>query len=211
MPSPKLPGMVRQEGRRGARGVTLLELLIVVAILGIAAALSVPNLMPTVQRHRLYATTLSVSGFVDGVRRRAVAEGRCTRIREVGSTLVAERRASSDCVHLDRDTALGTSGWTRMGTLTEEGLSRFTIESLTQPAGVTAADHHIVFRPNGRLYGNGDITVTDDGARIKVANVNTEDQRAVVIQPVGRICAVFYGTSAAQLPAVTATNALVCP
>ena len=88
---------------------------------------------------------------------------------------------------------------------------RFTIESRTVPAAVTAADHLVVFRPNGRLWGDGDLDVTNDGARIRVSNINTEDQRAVVVQPVGRICNVLYGNNANQLPAITATNALVCP
>ena len=114
-------------------------------------------------------------------------------------------------MNLDRDTTLGTNGWTQIGVRSEEGLVRFTIEALTTPSTVTPSDHQIVFRPNGRLWGDGDVDVTDDGARIRVSNINTEDQRAVVVLPVGRVCNVLYGNTAAQLPAITASNALVCP
>ncbi len=204
---------------RGARGVSLLELMIVVAILGIATALAVPNLMPTIAGHRLYAQNLAVSGFVDQARRRAVAEGRCVRIRKVGISLFAEKRASSDCVNFDRDTA-----WTTMGQLTQENGNVFSLtfntdmtisHALTAPpgpflAGETAADFAIVFRPNGRLYGDGDLDFGDDGARILLTHLQAKERRAVVVTPAGRICARNYGI-VTNIPQVDAAGALGCP
>lgn len=206
--------------RRGPKGVSLLELLIVVAILGIATAMAVPNLMPTVAGHRLHAQTLAVTGFVDTIRRRAIADGRCYRIYQSDptnpkSSLVAERRNSSDCVNLATPS---TGGWTHAAVLSSESGTTFSIESrlpatLPSPFLDTALSpkekHHVIFRPNGRLWGDGDLDTSDDGARINVSSPNARETRAVVVNSIGRVCARNYGVSTTA-PAVGNAGALEC-
>ena len=175
---------------KAPRGVTLLELLVVSALLGIATAVAVPNLMPTLARVRHHGAAASAASFVDAARRRAVAEGRCYRVRKEGTALVAERRTSGDCVHL----ASSTTAWARVATLAAESGTSYVLagQSLTVPAGLTAAQedaHRVVFRPNGRLWGDGDLEVVDDGARVLIQSAHLPgESRAVVVTALGRIC-----------------------
>jgi prepilin-type N-terminal cleavage/methylation domain-containing protein len=184
------------------RGASLIEMLIVVSLLGIVAALATPAMRPTVAHFRVYSSTTAVAAFIDDARRRAVAEGRCVRVRQVGNALVAERRNASDCVNLTFE------GWTGVESqLRLDGPVTMTLEALTTPGGVTAADHLVVFRPNGRLYGDGDRDITDDGARVRVGEIQSFDTRAVIVTPAGRICLKNYGATA---PVITAAGAVSC-
>jgi Tfp pilus assembly protein FimT len=193
----------RTHKRSNPRAATLLEMLLVVTILGVVAALAAPNMLPAVAGHRLFATTIEIAGYVDMARRRAVTEGRCYRVRVAGDTLVTEGRDSSDCVNLGRD------GWrTSIATMAVAPQVTLTIEALTTPASVTAADHSILFRPNGRLYGDGDLVTSDDGARIVLVNGTANETRSVVIQATGRVCLRNNGPGTA--PALGATGALTC-
>jgi prepilin-type N-terminal cleavage/methylation domain-containing protein len=184
------------------RGTSLIEMLIVVSLLGIIAALATPAMQPTVAEFRVFSSTTAVASFIDDARRRAVAEGRCTRVRLTGGRLVTERRTGTDCVNL------GTEGWTSAEiTLGLEGPVRLTADALTVPASVTRDDHLIVFRPNGRLYGDGDLDTTDDGARIELKETAAQDHRAVVITAQGRVCMRNYGRT---LPAIGDAGAVTC-
>lgn len=195
--------MRRNEKRhRVLRGTTLIEMLIVVSVLGIIAALATPAMQPTVAEFRVYSSTTAVASFLDDARRRAVAEGRCTRVRFQGGRLVTERRNATDCVNLTRE------GWTSAeSTLGLEGPVRLTLESLTVPSGVTAEDHTIVFRPNGRLYGDGDLDTSDDGVRVVLQETQALSSRAVVVTAQGRVCLRNYGKT---LPAVGDAGAVTC-
>lgn len=187
---------------RPLRGTSLIEMLVVVSLLGIISALAVPNIAPTAASYRLHAQTAELAAVIDQARRRAVSEGRCYRVRLSGGSIVVEGRNSSDCVNLNLD------GWnTRSAIMGRDGTTVFTVQSLTDASGVTAADHRIVFRPNGTLWGDGDLTVTDDGARILLTNTSAPEQRAVIIQATGRVCTRNHNGSA---PVITATGALDC-
>lgn len=184
------------------RGTSLIEMLIVVSLLGIIAALATPAMQPTVAEFRQFSSATAVAAFLDDARRRAVAEGRCTRVRLSGGKLVTERRTGTDCVNLTRD------GWTAAEMqLGLDGPVQVTLEGVTTPAGVTASDHVIVFRPNGRLYGDGDLDTSDDGARVVLKETQAVHFRGVVITAQGRVCLRNYGST---LPAVGAAGALTC-
>lgn len=190
--------------RRALRGTTLVEMLVIVAILGVIAALAVPNIAPMLASAKQHTEVEQLASFIDAARRQAINEGRCFRIRQIGSTLAVERRESGDCVSINRDS--WSSPLLRLSP-SETFVYTLAGQSLTTPASVLADDHRIVFRPSGRLYGDGDLDVADDGARVVVQSTQSGVKRAVVVTALGRVCAVNYG---ATNPGVVA-SAMVCP
>jgi prepilin-type N-terminal cleavage/methylation domain-containing protein len=88
-----LPGRVPWESRRRhrrapagpPRGYSLLELLIVLAILGILLLFTVPLVASTVARERLHAASLEMALTFRGLRQRAVTEGRTYGLRFVAA------------------------------------------------------------------------------------------------------------------------------
>ena len=193
--------------RRPLRGTTLLEMAIVLSILGIIASIAVPALLPLVTTSRLHAETETVASFVEQARRLAVNEGRCFRVVGVLGGLRIQRRTVGDCFHL----AAEPTAWvTTKEYFPPRGVAvTLAGQSLTTPAGLANDDHRIVFRPNGRLWGDGDLVVTDDGARVALTSASdTTQRRSVVVTAVGRICTKNHGRAA--LPALTIAN-LGCP
>ncbi len=64
---------VRQSSRRQRRGFTLTEVLLVLAILGVIAAMVVPNLLGQQQVANIRATKMNIKGFEDAVSQYAIA------------------------------------------------------------------------------------------------------------------------------------------
>jgi prepilin-type N-terminal cleavage/methylation domain-containing protein len=184
------------------RGTSLIEMLITVSLLGIIAALAVPAMQPTVAEFRVYSSATAVASFIDDARRRAVAEGRCTRVRSLNGRLITERRNATDCVNLTLE------GWTSAEmTLGLEGPVKLDLQALTNPGVTPTADHMIIFRPSGRLYGDGDLDTSDDGVRIVMTESQAQDFRAVIVTAQGRVCLRNYGLS---LPLITDAGAMTC-
>ncbi|MCC7073717.1 MAG: prepilin-type N-terminal cleavage/methylation domain-containing protein [Deltaproteobacteria bacterium] len=190
--------------RSPVRGFTLLEALIVISILGVIAALAVPDLVPLLRKNRLASAADTTAAFLDGARRHAFATGRCTRVIAASATeLTMQTRTVGDCVNLD-DTA-----WTDTATLKPEASTiSYALASLST-AAAPANKFRVVFRPNGRLVGDADLTSTtsDDGARIAVVDsgLGTE-ARAVYVTANGRICGLV---NPGPVPALAAP--VVCP
>lgn len=186
------------------RGFTLLEAMIVVAIIGVIAALAVPDLGPLLRKNRLATAADTTAAFIDTARRHAFATGRCTRIIAPSATrLTMQTRTAGDCVNLD-DTA-----WVDTETFVPEWpVISFALASLST-AAAPANNFRIVFRPNGRLVGDADLTTTtsDDGARVSVLDSGlTTEARAVYVTANGRVCGLV---TPVPVPALAAP--VVCP
>lgn len=65
--------MSRSRARKQRRGFTLVEVLLVLAILGVIAAMVVPNLIGSQQKANILATRGSIAGFENAVEQYAVA------------------------------------------------------------------------------------------------------------------------------------------
>jgi prepilin-type N-terminal cleavage/methylation domain-containing protein len=88
----------RAAGRaHGIRAFTLLESMVTVAVLGIVAALALPNLTPMIHRLQLSRAGSAVAAFVSQAQTRAMADRRCTRVRVVAGELVSEVANVFDC------------------------------------------------------------------------------------------------------------------
>ena len=180
---------------RSAKGTTLIEAMVVVAILGVIAALAVPRLLPLVRDTEGRTDAETIASFLDGAHRRAIAEGRCFRVRVVANQLVLERRSGGDCVNLAADS------WS--GTLEHVGAARGTTVAIdVLPAGAA----EIIFRPSGRLRGNGDLIVANDAARVKLTRTDVLRTRSVLVTPAGRICSFAHPAAPPAL-----TTPAVCP
>lgn len=184
-----------------ARGVTLIEMMVVMAIVGVIAALTVPNMNPIIERQRLLASAEEAASVLDRARRKAHAEGRCYRVRLNGDGLELQRKGGAngaDCVGDDSHVLTSPTWDPALQTVPPSLGVTFTIE--TRDGG-----GDIILRPNSRLRGNGNWDISDDQAQIVVRHRNGEGV-SVRVMPNGRICKHRFTLT----PPAIATD-LTCP
>jgi type IV fimbrial biogenesis protein FimT len=172
------------------RGLTLIEMTIALAILGVVVAMGAPSYLSAARQARLVAASDEVAAFTDLARRRAHQSGRCVRVRvTAGNALFMEARNTPDCVNL------GIDGWTNLQTFIAEN-------GVVLGTSFTAGTTEIVFRPNGRLRGDGDAETNDDAARITLTAPGHDRSRSVTVTAIGRVCS--QGYAGAMVPVVAA-------
>jgi Tfp pilus assembly protein FimT len=196
------PRARRASTRRALRGASLIEMMTVVVLLSLMAAVAAPNMFPLVQKTRLGGEAEAVASFLFAVRARAMADGRCYRVQVTagGKRITTERRNSGDCVDLTKD------GWTPSPLLMiAETAITYRLADPTDVVTKSAANDLLVFRPNGRLYGDGDLDASDDRARIVVDNSNVAESRSVIVNGTGRVCVI--PSTALLPPAMTPATA----
>lgn len=141
------------------RGFSLIEVSITVAILGIAAALAVPSLLPLIHRAQLDGATETAANLMARARAEAMYSKRCVRVRVVANVLEVDRLNSFDCE------SPGTAPLVDTGAGTWINIERVRAESpavtftLTDDPAATAGELRI--RPNGRSFSNDGGTAGD--------------------------------------------------
>lgn len=191
------------------RAFSLLETMIVVAMLGVIATLAVPNLQPMLKSEGLVAAGASVAGFVTQARVRAMTDRRCVRVRIDSATnpavLVAEKLNAFDCENPSAPLIESTAPlWTEVARLRLE--QETLVLSLAPAPSDTPGE--LRFRPSGRLF-SADDDLNDDDAIVQVrqpALPPSLNLIRVVVDAPGPVCALPPGAAASG-----AGNSLGCP
>jgi prepilin-type N-terminal cleavage/methylation domain-containing protein len=192
-----------------ARGFSLIEVMVVVAIVGVLSALAGPNLLIEVQKVTLTSASDTVASFIARAQNEAMVSRRCVRVRVTAAQqLTLDRLNTFDC---DNDPASaskidgGASVFLPVAVLnlespslllTFDGTGGSQVPSECSPApGGSGAE--IRFRPNGRVY-SGDSVMTDDDAVLVISHTKmpTDGDRHrqnVLVNGNGLICVLKRG------------------
>jgi prepilin-type N-terminal cleavage/methylation domain-containing protein len=179
---------------RTAAAFSLLETMVVVAILAVVAAVALPNLLPVVNTHRLAGALHGTAGFVARARQEAMSRRRCVRVRVADSrTLVMELLNSYDCDAPDDTVRIDSTSplYVELASLRHEGGLgvAFARVPAAQPTHEPA---QLRFRPSGRLWTIDGTGLTPPAADAGVLAIATSGQpaRGVVVESQGLICTV---------------------
>ena len=139
---------VRPYHRAHERGVTLIELVVVLALIGTMALITVPNFISIYQSSRVKATARSMITDVRNARQLAISGNTRTRLAFNTGTNVHQYEIYRE----SKDRLTGTSVWTRtrygnLGSVVYIASSNFE-NRITGDGGMK----DVVFMPNGTLW-----------------------------------------------------------
>jgi len=190
------------------RGFSLIEIMVVVAILSVISALAVPNLLPVMKQVQLSSEADAVAAFLSRAQLEAMAKKRCVKVEITngGRTLVASRLNVFDCDINPGSAPVIESGlgtWIQFASHTP---GTPTISLSFDPAP-SESGTEIRFRPSGRLW-SADEDVSDDDGVIKVTHgtLTGTNTTKVLAEAQGLICVLKRGENPGGL-----NNNLSCP
>ncbi len=190
------------------RGFTLVEAMLAVTILGIAAALAVPVMRPMVHRIQLQGAAEEVAAVAAEARNRAMMDRRCYKVELNGGFLVTEKLNAFDC----GDSANGGETianapridttqpkWIRINTYRPPA-STISVSFFAAPIGMAR------YRPTGRLWADSDRAapgsafdynrLQDDDVVIQVQHSNIAGPSGtiyILLESHGPICVISRG------------------
>jgi prepilin-type N-terminal cleavage/methylation domain-containing protein len=93
---------------RGRRGFTLAELLVMIGIIGLLAAISMPSVIKYVRSNRLATTTERMAADLQMIRSLSIANGRIYRVAATGDGYVVTDPVTGDIIR-DREYEQGVN------------------------------------------------------------------------------------------------------
>ena len=154
-------------------GVTLIELSIVVAILGIVAAISLPTLRGTLPKSRLSNRTSTLANEISLARVRAIAKGSCFRI-----TFTLAAAPATDSYTLQRATSgdcSPTGAWVPMDTTLLQGTELTSVTNFRYP-------NMVIAETNGTMS----VFFNSQGI-VQLATPDGRTRKRILVEPVGRV------------------------
>jgi prepilin-type N-terminal cleavage/methylation domain-containing protein len=204
--------------KRPPRAFSLIEMMLVVAILAVLAALAVPAMSPQVDTARLEGSAEAVGSFLARAQAEAMASKRCVRVRLDANFVIADRLNVFDC-DVSPATAPqivdGAGLWVEIARLrTDPSLIALAFDPV--PSETTASalgggePDQLRFRPSGRLW-SADTDVTDDDGVIRLTHTGMSvfgpaRTKKILVEAQGLVCVLDRGVD----PTGTGNN-LGCP
>ena len=182
------------------RAFSLIEVMVVVAILGVISALALPQLLPEVHKAQLNANTEAAANFLARARAEAMTSKRCVAVTVVANELIAQRLNSFDC---DTTTAAaptapfidgGSGALIRFANL-RPSTTAVTFAMQREPPEMGAFDQ-LRIRPTGRVFGKN-ASMIDDDAMFSVTHsgLAVGNVRRILYEGHGLICTFARGAN----------------